>query len=59
MEGIAQVLKGMDRRAGERSRMDEAISDLQWYYEDFEDEFHKFFVELINFSKQKIQQLKQ
>ncbi len=57
LDGIAQVLQGMDRRAGDRSRMDEAISDLQWHYEEFESEFHEFFVELVTFSKHKIQQL--
>ena len=57
LEGIGRVLQGLNRRAGSRSRMDEAVEDLEAHYEKFESEFHPFFEELIIFSRQHIQTL--
>ncbi len=53
MEGMAKVLKGMNRRTKNRSKMDFAIIDLEEHYEAFEVEFTAFFEELMVFSKQK------
>lgn len=57
LSGIEKVLKGLDRRAGPRSRMDEAVTDLEKHYREFESEFQHFFEELIIFSRQQIQSL--
>lgn len=53
MEGIAKVLKGMNRRTNNKSKMNFAILDLEEHYEKFEEEFTAFFDELMVFSKQK------
>lgn len=58
LSGIEKVLKGLDRRAGPRSRMDEAVTDLEKHYREFESEFQHFFEELIIFSRQQIQSLR-
>ena len=53
MEGISRVLSGMNRRTKYRSKMNFAIRDLEYHYNDFEAEFTSFFEELTIFSKQK------
>lgn len=53
MEGIANVLNGMNRRTKNRSKMNLAIVDLEEHYKEFETDFTSFFKELIIFSKQK------
>ncbi|AUS06815.1 ACP phosphodiesterase [Pseudotamlana carrageenivorans] len=58
IDGISRVLDGMNRRTKNRSGMNEAIFELQEYYEEFETEFTSFFDELICFSKQKLKELK-
>ena len=55
LDGIHQVLKGMNRRTNYKSSMDQSIVELETYYESFESEFTSFFEELITFSQQKIQ----
>ena len=57
MEGIANVLNGMNRRTKNRSKMNLAIIDLEEHYKEFETEFTLFFEELIIFSKQKFDSL--
>jgi acyl carrier protein phosphodiesterase len=57
MDGIANVLRGMNRRAQNRSKMNFAILDLEEHYSDFEREFTDFFEELVIFSKQKYNSL--
>lgn len=57
MEGIANVLNGMNRRTKNKSKMNFAIVDLEEHYELFEKEFTSFFEELIIFSKQKFSSL--
>jgi acyl carrier protein phosphodiesterase len=57
LEGIDQVLKGMNRRTKNISKMNFAILDLEKYYDEFEKEFSSFFQELIDFSKQKYKSL--
>jgi acyl carrier protein phosphodiesterase len=57
MEGIANVLNGMNRRTKNKSKMNLAIVDLEEHYKEFETEFTSFFEELIIFSKQKFDSL--
>jgi acyl carrier protein phosphodiesterase len=52
--GIHKVLKGLNRRTGLKSGMDQAVEELEGYYSEFEAEFTAFFDELIIFSRQKI-----
>lgn len=56
LDGILKVLEGMNRRTKNRSRMDEAINELNDFYSEFETEFTTFFDELIQFSKVKLQE---
>ncbi|PHN92395.1 ACP phosphodiesterase [Maribacter sp. 6B07] len=53
MEGIGNVLNGMNRRTKNKSKMNFAIIDLEEHYDSFEKEFTEFFEELITFSKHK------
>jgi len=57
LEGISKVLNGMNRRTGNRSKMNFAIVDLQEHYLEFEQEFTAFFKELILFSQEKFNTL--
>ncbi|MEJ2583477.1 MAG: acyl carrier protein phosphodiesterase [Robiginitalea sp.] len=54
LEGIDRVLKGLNRRTGHKSGMDQAVEELEGFYGEFEAEFTAFFDELIIFSRQKI-----
>ena len=58
IDGISRVLDGMNRRTKNRSGMDKAVHELQQFYNEFETEFSVFFDELIIFSKQKLEELK-
>ncbi|APQ19101.1 acyl carrier protein phosphodiesterase [Maribacter hydrothermalis] len=51
MDGIANVLNGMNRRTKNKSKMNFAILDLEEHYDAFEAEFTEFFKELITYSK--------
>jgi acyl carrier protein phosphodiesterase len=57
-EGIGRALDGMNRRTKNRSSMNEAIYELEEFYTAFENEFTQFFEELIEYSKNKLQELK-
>jgi acyl carrier protein phosphodiesterase len=57
IEGISRVLDGVNRRTKNRSGMDEAVIELEEFYNEFETEFTDFFEELIAFSKQKLTEL--
>lgn len=57
LEGISRVLDGMNRRTQNRSKMNNAILDLEHNYTAFEAEFASFFTELITFSQQKFNSL--
>ena len=57
IEGIAKVLQGMNRRTHNRSHMDEAVIELKAFYDEFKEEFTRFFDELITFSKMKLKAL--
>ena len=56
-EGIGRALEGMNRRTKNRVHMDEAINELNQFYEAFENEFTLFFEELMAFSEKKLQEL--
>ncbi|MEP5340266.1 MAG: acyl carrier protein phosphodiesterase [Algibacter sp.] len=57
IDGISRVLDGMNRRTKNRSSMDEAVVELEEFYNEFETEFTDFFEELIAFSNQKLTEL--
>ena len=59
INGISRVLDGMNRRTKNRSSMDEAVVELEAFYEEFENEFTSFFNELIEFSTHKLKELSQ
>jgi acyl carrier protein phosphodiesterase len=46
LDGIGRVLNGMSRRTPYESKMEEAVTDLEMHYPDFEKEFFEFFPEL-------------
>lgn len=46
-EGIQRVLNGMNRRTKNKSGMHLATNELKAFYSEFEDEFTRFFEELI------------
>ena len=58
IDGIQRVLEGMNRRTQNKSKMNNAVNELKLHYLDFENEFTSFFEELIEFSKEKIKELK-
>lgn len=49
LEGIAQVLKGMNNRTKGKSQMNLAIEDLTILEDEFEQDFKGFFKEIIDF----------
>ncbi len=53
LEGMQQVLKGMNRRTKMKSQMHLSIEDLNEHYQDFENDFTLFFKDLIIFAKNK------
>jgi len=56
-DGMQTVLDGMNRRTKGRSKMDNATTELNLYYIDFENEFTTFFNDLIAFSNSKLDSL--
>ncbi len=52
IEGIQKVLNGMNRRTGNKSKMNEATKELHQYYTEFENEFKAFFELLIQHSSE-------
>ena len=59
LEGIQNVLNGMNRRTTYESKMNEATRELVAYYDDFENDFIAFFKELMLFSTEKRQSLEE
>ena len=57
IEGIENVLIGMNRRTKNRSQMHLAVNDLVEYYDDFNNDFTEFFENLRIFSQEKINDL--
>lgn len=55
--GIHRILYQMNRRTGGKSKMDEAVRELEELYDDFEADFITFFPDLQEFSRQKIKTL--
>jgi acyl carrier protein phosphodiesterase len=55
IEGIESVLTKMDTRMKRDSNMRFAVAELRTFHSEFEDEFTRFFEELMAHSKQKIQ----
>ena len=53
VEGIGRTLKGLSSRVAFPNKMNEATIDLENEYSLFEDEFSRFFPQLINFVHQK------
>lgn len=59
VEGIQRVLEGMNRRTKYRSKMNEAVKELDDFYIDFELEFTSFFDELKQFAQNQLSKLNQ
>ncbi len=55
--GIHRILYQMNRRTGGKSKMDEAVRELEELYDDFEADFITFFPDLQEFSRKKIKTL--
>lgn len=51
VSGIGQALSGMASRTPYNSKMDEATQDLSAHYELFNEEFNRFFPELVKFAE--------
>ncbi|MEO8774047.1 MAG: acyl carrier protein phosphodiesterase [Gelidibacter sp.] len=58
IDGIQNVLNGMNRRTKNIVGMDRATDELQEFYQEFETEFTSFFDELRVFSDEKLTALK-
>ena len=54
VEGINRILTQMDRRTKNLSKMRFATNELSEFYSEFENEFTKFFEELITYSNTKM-----
>ncbi|CAN5167398.1 acyl carrier protein phosphodiesterase [soil metagenome] len=57
IEGIQKALTGMSRRAKFESRMQEATTDLELHYDEFQSDFDNFFPELKAFSEERLKTL--
>lgn len=57
LEGIEEVLIGMNKRTQGKSQMHLAINDLKEHYDDFNQDFTIFFKILRNFSAIKLQEI--
>lgn len=57
IEGIATVLRNMDRRTRQKSGMKNAVEDLKTHYTAFEAEFTQFFTDLQRFSAQRLKEI--
>ncbi len=55
IDGIHEVLQGMNRRTKGKSKMNLAVEDLELYYVDFENDFKLFMLELIAYVTLKIE----
>ncbi|WP_375239730.1 ACP phosphodiesterase [Aurantibacter sp.] len=59
LDGIQQVLEGINRRTKYRSKMNLALKELQEFYTEFETEFNLFFKELIELTTVKHNEIKE
>lgn len=53
VEGIGRALTGLSKRVSFENKMDESVLDLKEKYADFENDFNRFFPELITFTAAK------
>lgn len=58
-EPLHQIFLGMHRRTQEKGNMHQAVEILKKYYGEIEDDFKEFFPGLVNFSKERLEELKQ
>ena len=54
IEGVGRALSGLSTRVSFENKMNESVNELRQYYPLFENEFHRFFPELITFATSKI-----
>lgn len=52
ISGVHRALSGMAQRSPYNSKMEQASADLRKYYDEFKDEFERFFPELIEFAEE-------
>jgi len=57
IDGLAEILRQMDRRTKYRSNMHYSVNELKEFYADFEEEFTLFFEEVRAFVKKKLASL--
>lgn len=57
IDGISHILKQMDRRTKNISKMTSAVEELAAFYPEFESEFTQFFAELQQFVSSKISEI--
>ena len=57
IDGIAHVLKQMDRRTGDKSGMRHSVDELKQYYTEYEEEFSVFFADIKQFVNDKIRDI--
>jgi acyl carrier protein phosphodiesterase len=54
IDGIEKILTQMDRRTKNVSMMRNSVTELKYYYSEFEQDFTDFFEELRTFSSKKL-----
>lgn len=54
VEGIGRILSQMNRRTRYKSRMDLAVTELELYYDEFQEEFRRFFEDLQQFTTREL-----
>ena len=57
LSGLQQVFNGMDRRTGRISGMDQAVEVLTKFYSELYNDFHGFYPQLNDFSKDKLENI--
>ena len=57
IDGIGLILSQMNQRTKFRSKMDESVNELREFYDEFKDEFYRFFAELEAFSEKRKKEL--
>lgn len=57
IEGLTHILYMMDRRTKLRSKMQFSVEELQLFYNEFENEFKLFFIEMEDFVAKKMASL--
>ncbi|MDN3593641.1 acyl carrier protein phosphodiesterase [Zunongwangia endophytica] len=59
IDGIGLILSQMNKRTKFRSKMGESVHELREFYEEFKDEFYRFFAELEVFAEKRKKELLQ